>query len=530
MLPRLAVLRTLMMGTLAAFTLSLAPVLTQAASSAPGAPDPASLTSGALTPDADALNAEALNADGSPMTVAQATGALETAERVVQGKARSTDPDRTQALRTLFEARPRLSASQSRRAQRLLARPTDGARDPAQMGYTTASQRVCGVRVCVHWVTRGKDRAPNRRWVTTTLKTMDRVAKRTRKLGWPAPAKDGSRGGNAKLDVYLKDLGTTKTYGYCVGEKRLSRQPARATSYCVLDNDFSPRQYFGNKAINSLRVTAAHEYFHTVQFAMDHREDAWFMESTATWMEEQLYDGINDNRQYLPSSQIATPWRPLDTVDTAGRQYSGWIFWEYLSHRYSKKIVRRVWKAAARKGVTSTTALRRVLATKGGLDQVFADYLAATAQPTTFWPEGRAYRRYRPTQGALAPFDVNGPASATVSLDHLSGYPYRIRPAANLSPHGQLQITVTAPVPRAIAATVLIQHSSGKLERRTVPMNAAGKGSVTVAFGRGKVPDVVVALANASTRYDCNMNTSWSCRGVPRDDDRQVTLRIVPVA
>ena len=41
-------------------------------------------------------------------------------------------------------------------------------------------------------------------------------------------------------------------------------------------------------------------------------EDLWLLETTATWVEEQVYDDINDNRQYLPVSQIYAPNIPLD--------------------------------------------------------------------------------------------------------------------------------------------------------------------------------------------------------------------------
>ena len=38
-------------------------------------------------------------------------------------------------------------------------------------------------------------------------------------LGYRAPRADGTNGGDGKLDVYLKDLGTG-LYGYCAAEFR----------------------------------------------------------------------------------------------------------------------------------------------------------------------------------------------------------------------------------------------------------------------------------------------------------------------
>ena len=43
------------------------------------------------------------------------------------------------------------------------------------------------------------------------------------------------------------------------------------------------------------------------------------MESTATWMEERIATTVNDNRQYLPLSQIYAPYLPLDLFSRTER-------------------------------------------------------------------------------------------------------------------------------------------------------------------------------------------------------------------
>ena len=61
------------------------------------------------------------------------------------------------------------------------------------------------------------------------------------------------------------------------------------------------------------------------------------MESTATWMEERVADDVDDNRQYLQYSQLQAPFVPLDAFSsTYGFQYGNWIFWEYLTQKYSQ--------------------------------------------------------------------------------------------------------------------------------------------------------------------------------------------------
>ena len=56
----------------------------------------------------------------------------------------------------------------------------------------------------------------------------------------------------------------------------------------VLDNDYKSRQFPTNTPVENMQVTAAHEYFHAVQFAYDITDDLWFLESTATWAEDEL--------------------------------------------------------------------------------------------------------------------------------------------------------------------------------------------------------------------------------------------------
>ncbi len=46
-------------------------------------------------------------------------------------------------------------------------------------------------------------------------------------------------------------------------------------------------------------VTFAHEYNHILQFGYDAYQDPWFAEASATWMEDQVYNGINDYLRYV---------------------------------------------------------------------------------------------------------------------------------------------------------------------------------------------------------------------------------------
>ena len=219
------------------------------------------------------------------------------------------------ALRDLFLARPSLDEDDETEADRLLARPTDGVSDPYRDGYATSSVKTCAKHVCVHYVRSGADAPPSTAWAKKTLSVMERVWRHhVGKLDYRKPARDGSRGGNKKFDVYLKEIGSDGLYGYCAPENRVAGKPKQASGFCVLDDDFA-RSQFARAPIESLKVTAAHEFFHAIQFAYDYTEDPWFLESTATWIEERFADATAPGAQEAMRSMGMSFWNPETAED-----------------------------------------------------------------------------------------------------------------------------------------------------------------------------------------------------------------------
>ena len=204
-------------------------------------------------------------------------------------------------MRDLFSVLDDLSPAQRQVARAILARPTDGPNDPFNDGYTVPSVKKCRGNFCIHWVTSTEDAPPSQTWVNQMLRLMNKVWKKeVKKLGYRPPVSDRGRGGNSKFDVYLAQIGDEGFYGYCAPERNKPGFDWVADGYCVLDNDMAEFTAY-NAPIDSARVTAAHEFFHAIQFGYDYGEDVWLLEATATWMEERIFDDVNDNRQYLPA-------------------------------------------------------------------------------------------------------------------------------------------------------------------------------------------------------------------------------------
>lgn len=430
------------------------------------------------------------------------------------------------ALRQLFRVLPRLATTDpagADEARGLLARPTQAASDPRGDGYSVGARRRCRGAICVHWVASTTDAPQSRAWALTTL----RVARQVRRLevdqlGYRPPRRDGSRGGDPRLDIYLSDVGARGLYGYCAPERRLKRRgggtSGAATSYCVLDDDFA-RAQFAQAPLRSLRVTAAHELFHAVQFSYDVDEDPWFQESTATWMEERFADAANDNRRYLPYGQLLRPGVSLERSETTGyAQYGAWIFWQRLSEQLGDDVVREVWQRVANgprhdpaDQLDPVVALREVLAPNGGLDVVFGRYAAASLARGTSFEEGRDWPR--PRVGLVRRLSPSHRGrAARVAVSRLGSARVALVPRVDTSePRSPLEVAVAGPPKGGHATAYVVVRRGGVPHVRRVGLDTAGAGTLTV-HDAAAVDRVVVVVANASLR--------------PRPEDFRVQARL----
>ena len=434
------------------------------------------------------------------------------------------------ALRDLFLARPALEGDDAVRAATCSPGPPTRAATRSARATPCRRRDAAAPNVCVHFVERTADAPPSRAWVGTNVRVMEDVWRHhIGKLGYRAPRSDGRRGGDARFDIYLKEIGSQGLYGYCAPERRVAGQPRQAASYCVLDDDFAASQ-FGRAPIKTLRVTAAHEFFHAVQYAYDVQEDLWLLESTATFMEEVYADGVNDNRAYLPYGQVKRPGGSLDFFNPNGfEHYGNWPFWSFVTRRYGINAMRRVFNQVGTGGGLpnrySIAGVQKVLDQENGFTNVLSAYFGANALPNKSHPEGRTWpkpgianaKRLHPDRRVF---------TVTRGVNHLASQHVRVNPASTLGPAWRLGIRVDAPPSGGrFTAYLTVLNENGTVYRRRVPLNAAGDGSVTTPFSDARVVHATVTLVNASTRYTCNEASTYACRGVSRDDRRQYTVR-----
>jgi hypothetical protein len=423
--------------------------------------------------------------------------------------------DLTMTLRDLFLARSMLTGADRRDADALLSRSRvsfGSGEDP----ITTDTPAVqCSTNFCVHYRPAGMSESATTTWVQTTLATLEHVrAYETRTLGYrppisDAPATPSTDNPDGRFDVFLGNLAQQGLYGYCSPDDAQPRSDGRAAAFCVLDNDYAYAEY-GTAPLNSLRATAAHEFFHTIQFAYDVYEDIWFMEGTATWIEDEVYDSINDNYQYLADSPIRQPRRAVD-YSIGLHRYGSFLFFKYAAERFrSPSIVRQFWEYAdAPRNRYSLQAIRAVLAVhRTSWPAFFSVFGSWNALPGLTYSEGTRY----PTPAFLLSKTLakrgkraRSTGWRTVSLPHLSNSAVRVAPSPRLSPRKKLLIEVNAP-DTARGGTALIQrrYRNGAVGQSMMPLNAYGNGRLLVRFNRRVLASVAVVVSNTSTvMRDC---------------------------
>jgi hypothetical protein len=113
------------------------------------------------------------------------------------------------------------------------------------------------------------------------------------------------------------------------------------TSYVVIENDYIGFGYPDPE--DPMKVTVAHEFGHACQNAHDYSEDVWYKEATSTWVEDYVFDDVDDYINYLPYI-FNSLYRSLDWDDATGlRKYGAciWNFW--LAENHGALIVPEIW-------------------------------------------------------------------------------------------------------------------------------------------------------------------------------------------
>lgn len=339
-------------------------------------------------------------------------------------------------------------------------------------------------------------------------------------MGYTAPPSDGTAGGDSRFDVYLVNM---SSYGYTTYDSSPSNV------YIVMDNDFTgfPANLDSDNRQGAQKITAAHEFFHASQFqyTTNLSANAWWMEATATWMEDVLYSSVKDylnytGRKYDDANDNGA-WDSGETyyqidgvtaAGTTGRSTSRWfdhpeysldstsgtyeygtIIWvKYLSERYGNSIIKSIWDGIG-SGSTAMTAISNELTTQG---------TTLTSAFTAF--QAKNYKRDY-TDGAYYPIIKHAatyssyPQSISGTLSHLSSNFYALKPDAGTTP---LTLTFTD-MNSGNLSVKLILVKSGGYDEQDVTLDSASVATSISNFGTSATySKVIVIVMNISSSQD----------------------------
>jgi hypothetical protein len=399
-----------------------------------------------------------------------------------------------------------------------------------------AASPDCGPHFCVHWVDQGAD-APRLKdtngdgvpdYVERVLAVAEHVHEiENDQMGWREPLSDGTLGGGeGETDVYLAEIGP-RLFGYAAPDRGQDETPGGTPrhlhGYLVLDNDYEPFEFPGTTQGRDLKVTFAHEYNHILQFGYEAYEDPWFAESTAVWMEDQVYNGIDDYLRYVRH------WVKLaETPLTANslKMYGSAVWNEWLAHHYGPALIREAWAdaGAARPEGFAIAAYEAAIRAAGGVS--FGHEFTRFAADVAEWRTGIGFRESglypdMPRQGTLEP----GAEPVTRDMNHttfaLLGVP--------TSAGREVEVQVTAPEGVA-SGLALVGRLGSEREGKTIKGIAYSRtgGTLTARLADpGRYQRITAVVVNADARAEGYSAARLDWNYLAEDEPFGVVARIV---
>ncbi len=412
----------------------------------------------------------------------------------------------TPILLTLARHLQALPPPERRQARKLLERPSEQS-DRDTFGTEATASPLCDTHFCVHWGTKSSatplqgdgnaDGVPD--YVEQVLAAADQSwSVENDKLSWRKAPSDGSRGarkgkgGSAQTDVYITGL-PRGLYGYSTTDP--GQRGLRQSGYLVVDNDYKG---FSGVPVQLMQVTFAHEYNHVLQFGYDTFEDGWMFESTATFMENNVFPNVDDYINYVPDFARNSVTPLAETEQKAFKLYGSAVWNHYLAGRYGAAVVRDAWAASPKvKPVDFAVAsYDRAIRQAGGegFSQSFVNFAAETSE----WNSSKLFPDHYPDVKRAG---VLGPASHKLKLDHTGYALFDVHPQAGT-------ITLRAKGGSKTRSGIALvgrtgAPGSGTIVKAVKYLPHGGKASVSLPDA-GRFARITAVVANADGRVKGN--------------------------
>jgi hypothetical protein len=208
--------------------------------------------------------------------------------------------------------------------------------------------------------------------------------------GFPAPPSDlnesndpDQRNPDGKYDVFIYNM---VYYGYAMPEQ-WPNSPSQ--SFVAIENDF---RGFNIQGLDAVGVIGAHEFFHAIQFVFDCTEENWWMETTATYMEDEVFPNVNRNYLCLPAWFTHCDDYGLTSNEEGSlHSYGNFIFAKRLSEDFGDNIIKEIWTEMA--GASGLSAISNVLIRNNStlLDE-FSKFITSNFFLEDMYVDGADYR------------------------------------------------------------------------------------------------------------------------------------------
>ncbi|MFZ2949476.1 MAG: MXAN_6640 family putative metalloprotease [Desulfuromonadaceae bacterium] len=381
-----------------------------------------------------------------------------------------------------------------------------------------------GGRFLIHYTLSGTDAVPSLAWVQTVAQTFEDVINYYVSRGW----NQGPTVNGAPYDVYLRELAFSGLYGQTTSTARIGFANSYA-SFMEIDNNFTDGIYTSANggpytALQSLQITAAHEYHHAIQYGYNFYFDIWYAEATSTWLEDELYDGVNQLYNYIPGWFVNST-KSIDLAvgadaTTSGAGYGRWIFNRYLAEQHSTDFIRNSWVSLAGLSPSSSQTnsdgdirmvpvLESLLLTSPFNSTLGTDFFGFakrvyTRDWTTPQSEIDKIHPYSPV-ATYSTYPVSSSTSSpapSVTLSHYSFAYYKFIPAASVP-----SLTITIAKSSGIQ-TAAFRKSSGAVTE--IAANAGGGSYTDNAFDSSDEVVLLVANTTGLDGHSANFTTDGS--------------------
>lgn len=177
-----------------------------------------------------------------------------------------------------------------------------------------------------------------------------------------SPIPDSGKGGSDAYDIYVLDIGNGKLfetfYGITFNDLLIQpqKQYDRYTAFTVIDNNYSPDdktvidsnvviQTYQTNGIEALKITAAHELNHAIQFryGINPYDFDLIAEMTSITIEKLTITNSIDYVKYV-NDLILNYKKYIFSEPSPENGYRYGIFLIYLTKKYGNEIIREIWE------------------------------------------------------------------------------------------------------------------------------------------------------------------------------------------